>query len=263
MARHLAPLVVCQRLAQRRGDLVQLGGEAGQRRFGRCVRHARQQYQARCALHQHTHTGLVASPLDQVALPVTGHKPISDLGRAHVDADHLGNLAAPVLARRARPTGTAALAQAGQQDLTQLALGMRVDGVVDRLVRDVQFGVLGPHALECPRDLLGRPIPAQHVGYQWPQRPIGIELGRRACCSASRHTGRLCRLPCVAAIVLVAPQFTAQARRAASQAPADESHAPSLLFQRLQHHPLFRLQLLESSRHLHTLPHGPGVAFQI
>ena len=33
---------------------------------------------------------LVARPLDEIALPVAGHQAVLDLGRAHMDADHLG-----------------------------------------------------------------------------------------------------------------------------------------------------------------------------
>ncbi len=61
---------------------------------------------------------------------------------------------------------------------------MRVNGVVDRLVREVQFGLLGPYALECSRDLLQRPIPAQHLRHQRPQQAISIELGGRMRCPA-------------------------------------------------------------------------------
>lgn len=44
-----------------------------------------------------------------------GHEPVVGLGWAHVDADHVGNLSAPVLAGRAGAASTAALSQQGEQ----------------------------------------------------------------------------------------------------------------------------------------------------
>lgn len=158
---HLTSSVVGQCLAKGRTELAQLGGKVG--RAGRRVRHARHQ-QARAALDQHTHRGFVASSLEQVAFPVAWHQPVIDFGRAHVDAHLLGQPASPALARQARLACAAALAQAGQQRLAQFAFGVHLDGVVDRLLRDVQFASRNPHALECPRDLLRRPISAQRVG---------------------------------------------------------------------------------------------------
>jgi len=72
VACHLATLVVGQRLTSWLSDLVELGGECRQRRFGCRVRHLRQQHQARAVLDQHTYGRAIVGPLDQVAFPVPG-----------------------------------------------------------------------------------------------------------------------------------------------------------------------------------------------
>ena len=54
-----------------------------------------QQHQAAGAPHQNTDRGRVARALDEVALPLPGHHAVLDLGRAQVNADQLGDLAAP------------------------------------------------------------------------------------------------------------------------------------------------------------------------
>jgi hypothetical protein len=41
---------------------------------------------------------LIARTLDQIAFQMTGNEAILDLGWAHVQAQHIGDLAAPVLA---------------------------------------------------------------------------------------------------------------------------------------------------------------------
>jgi hypothetical protein len=69
--------------------------------------------------------------------------PDVDLGRSHVNADHVGNLPAPIRAAAAR---AAALAKTGDELAAQLASRLSVDGRVDRLVRDVVFGLVGVHA---------------------------------------------------------------------------------------------------------------------
>jgi len=80
------------------GDRIQFGSEARQCRGGGGVFHLRQQHQATGAFNQHADGRLVAGALDEVAFPVTWHHPVVDLRRAHMDAHHVGDLAAPVSA---------------------------------------------------------------------------------------------------------------------------------------------------------------------
>ena len=123
VTRHLLALVVGQALAHRCGDGIELGREACQRRGGGGIFHLGQQHQAAGALDQHADGGLVASAFDEVAFPVARHDPVVDLGRAHVDADHIGDLAAAVSATRARHARAAAVAQTGDELAAQLARG--------------------------------------------------------------------------------------------------------------------------------------------
>lgn len=154
-----------------------------------------------------------STPTEELRSPprVARHESVCDLGRSHVDADHLGNLGRACSAPQSAAGGCCGLGAGMPAEPAQLALGVRVDGAMGRLVRDVQFAVLGPHALECPRNLLRRPTPAQHVRYQRPQRAVGIELDRRPGRFAT-HRARLLRsLRGIATGLLFAPQFAAQA----------------------------------------------------
>jgi hypothetical protein len=112
--------------------------------------------------------------------------PDVDLGRSHVDADHVGNLPAPIRAAAARHARAAALAKTGDELAAQLASRLSVDGRVDRLVRDVVFGLVGVHALERSGNLLRRPLPAQQGQHDAPGDAAHFELGRRLDGRASR-----------------------------------------------------------------------------
>lgn len=65
-----------------------------------------------------------------------------------MDADHLGNLAPPILTRR-RPAATAPLAQQRNQLLLELSAGIGIDGVVDRLVRHTGWDLRGACPAVC------------------------------------------------------------------------------------------------------------------
>lgn len=260
---HLLALVVGQGLTHRLSDLVELEGEGSQRRFRGRIRHPGKQYQARGALHQHADGGLVASALDEVAFPVTRHDTIGHLRRPEVDAHHLRDLATSILSCRARLTPAPALPQAGDQLFAQLPLGVRVDGAVDGLVRDMQFGSVGPHAAQCVRDLLWRPQPSEHVCNQRPRRSVGIKLANGPSTGAARLIGGLSSARSVLTRRRVTRQLAAEGAGAAAQGRFNGSQAHALQPHRRQRHALFSLHLLESSGHLHTLPDGQGVALQI
>src|SRR5271165_3050295 len=76
-----------------------------------------------------------ARTLDQIAFPMTGNEAILDLGWAHVQAQHIGDLAAPVLAARAWTTLGPSMPQTRDQVLAQAATGHGVERGVDGLVR--------------------------------------------------------------------------------------------------------------------------------
>jgi len=153
VAHHLLALVVGQCLAHRLGNAAQLGGEALQGR-GRCrIGQLDQHHQTRTALEQHAHRRAVTRALDLIALPVPGERPVTGLGRAHMDAQQIGHLAPAILAPAARHALGLGSAQTGNQVFAQLALGHGVDPSVDALVGDGALGFIGPHEFECARDL--------------------------------------------------------------------------------------------------------------
>ena len=125
--------------------------------------HASEQNQAARALDQGANRGLIARTLDQIAFPMTGNEAILDLGWAHVQAQHIGDLAAPVLAARAWTTLGPPMPQTRDQILAQAATGHGVERGVDGLVRHGLALVIRPRALESAGDLLGRPALAQIV----------------------------------------------------------------------------------------------------
>ena len=172
--RHLSALVVGERFTQGRSHRIELGRERRQRTFCRAALHLAQQHKTRCTLHQHTDRRLIARTLDQIALPVPGHQAIFDLGRTHMDTHHVRDLPSSILARRAGPARALALAQQGDELAAQLPAWVGVDGVVDRLVRDVPGGLIGMHAPECAGNLLWRPAPTEQRADRLPQSTVGM-----------------------------------------------------------------------------------------
>ncbi len=260
---HLFAAIVGQRLAHGLSDLVELEGEGCQGRFSSGIWHLGQQHQASGPLDQNAYGGLVPSALDQVTFPVPRHHSIVDLRRPQMNADHLRYLPSPVFTSRARFTAALALTKACDQVLAQLTLGVCIDGGVDGLVRDVQFGLVGPHGAQCPRDLLRRPQPTQHVRHQRPQRSARVKLRGWPALQATRLATRLGTTKSVGSTAGVALQLAADRRRAALLGQGNRPWGHALQQHPGQRHALFSLNLLESCRHLHTLPGGQDVAFQI
>ena len=264
VTRHLLALVVGQRLAQRLRDEVELVGEGRQGRLCRGIGHAAQHHHARGALHQHAHGRGIARALDQVALPMPGHEPVIHLGRAHMDAHHLGDLAAPVLARTARAARAAGLAQAGDELRAQLAARVGVDGVVQRLVGELQARLVRVHALECVGNLGWRPAPQQHVRHHRSQRAMGIELARRTGLLATPPALRVRGLGAVGLIgQSIAPKLAADGAGAAPQAGGNAAQAQPLESKRRNRHALIGAQLLVSGGHLCNLPYRRAVALRV
>lgn len=135
--RHLFALVVGERLAQRLGNGLQFVREGLQ-----CIDHAGglvmwqldEHEQSAGRLDQSAHGAGVALVVDKVSLQVTGKLPIHDLWWANMDAEHVRNLTAPVLAFASCRAFNKGLAQVGDQFLAQFAHRFSVDPVVDGFV---------------------------------------------------------------------------------------------------------------------------------
>ncbi|SDO78031.1 hypothetical protein SAMN04489708_103207 [Paracidovorax cattleyae] len=172
-----------------------------------------------------------------------------------MNADHVGDLSAPVLAGGAGAAPAAALAQQGEQLLLQLPAGIGVDGVVDRFVGHALAWVIGMHALQCAGDLLGRPAPEQKIADRAPEAAVRMHLGGRTHCVAAGLAGCLGGPQGIAiARGAVAFQVPAHGAGAAPEQTSDGSPAPSLLDQRGQCEAFFGLQVRVSRSHLCKFP---------
>ena len=93
------------------------------------------QHQQTCAaLDQGADCAGIARTFDQVTLPVARKLPALNLKWAHVDAQQVSNLAAPVPPTRARPAFGTGHAQAGDKLAFELVSGLSIDDVVDGFV---------------------------------------------------------------------------------------------------------------------------------
>ncbi len=267
VARHLLALVVGQRLAHGFGDAAQFGREALQCRGGRRIGQLDQHHQSGTALEQYTHGRAVTRPLDEIALPVAGKGPVAGFGRAHMDAQQIGHLTPAILAPAARHALGLGPTQTGDQVLAQLTLGHGVDAGVDALVGDGALGFIGPHELECARDLRGRPTPRQEVLDHTEEHGVAGQFGAFATLEASapgtqaggagvvlsRRTGH-CRRTIWPG--RKARQFSGDGRRGSAQRQGD---LPRRAVVRLHHHdrrPFFGRQLFVVLAHQGTLPGG-------
>ena len=189
---HLLALIVGQRLAQGGRDALQGLAEAGQRVGSAGAAHLGQHHEAAAALDQRADRRTIAGALDQIALPVARDQPVFDLGRAHVDALPVRNLAPPVLTAAARLARAATLSQAGDELLAQLASRGHVDRAVDGLVRHPVVRPIGEGPRQYPGDLLRRPARQQQLMDHRPQRRV-VELAQHprfastAACSPLRR----------------------------------------------------------------------------
>lgn len=80
------------------------------------------------------------------------HQAVLDLWQAHVDAEHVGELATPINTDGTRPAGGSALPQTDDQLLAQLTEQQGIDRGVDRLATDVGIFKTGRvHAADACR----------------------------------------------------------------------------------------------------------------
>src|SRR5471032_2253907 len=126
-----------------------------------------------------------------------GHDPVVHFGRAHVNADHVGYLAASIDASRSWHARAASVAQAGDELPTQFTPRLGVDGGVDGLVRYLQVGIVWEHERQGTRDLLGRPPRLEKLHDDAPAYAPHIELGLRTTGPAASHALQLGRMRAV------------------------------------------------------------------
>ena len=135
--RILFALVVGEHLAQGMGNHARLVSE-GLQHIGRAgglgMWQLDQHEQSAGTLDQSAHGTCFALPFDEITISVTRKLPVFELGWAHMDAEHVGNLPSPALALAARCAPIASLAQVGDQFLAQLAHRLSVNAVSDGFV---------------------------------------------------------------------------------------------------------------------------------
>ena len=253
---HLLALVVGQALAQRRTDGIELGREARQRRGSSGIFHAREQHQAAGALDQHTDCGLVASALDEVTFLMARHDTILDFRRAHVDADHVGNLATAVSTASAWQARAVAMTQAGNEFAAQFAPGMGVDSGIDGVRGHLELALMREDPPEGSRNLLRRLLPAQHGLHHTPANTLHMQLAAApgitaTGCRPQLRVVRTIRLPGIG----VARQLASNGRGRSFKRTGNGPHTKASLSHSGNSDAVLRLKLLIRSLflHVHTL----------
>ena len=178
-----------------------------------------------------------------------------------MNADHLGDLAAPIHAARARSARGLALAQADDQLLTQLADRQGIDRVIDRLATDVGISEIGyVHTAQLAGNLLGRQTLTQHVGHQFEALATRQQLSHRSTNLAAGlhlllgHAGRV-----AAAGLSIAAQLPADGRRRSGDQAGNPAQAQALGMTDLNGGAFFNAEF--GIRHRgSTVPERSGVA---
>lgn len=154
VAVHLAALVISHGLAHRRRFAVEHRREAVDDGLRGRVVHLGKHHKTGRAFDQRANRGAVAGALDQVAFPVARDEAVLDLWWADMDALHVLDLVAPIIAATARLAHLVVMTQTCDQFALELAAGVQVDGVVDGLVGHSFFRIVGPKDLQFERYLL-------------------------------------------------------------------------------------------------------------
>ena len=95
----------------------------------------------------------------QIAFPVARDGAVFNLRRPLRDRHHLADLSALAQARAARPAAGSLGPQIGRKLAAQLAPGLDIERLVDRLVADPQLRIIGIVGSQSGRYLLRRPAP--------------------------------------------------------------------------------------------------------
>ena len=165
----------------------------------------------------------------EIALPVTGHRPVLDRSRAIADRDRIDDLAALVSlgGRMARTPDRPLRTQMRLQLLLQDASGLDEQAAIDRLVRHAICLVTGIRALQPAGNLLGRPVLLELAGDDPPQRLMHCQLAPlRTQCPVPRSPVR--GRGAVVLVPTVAPQLAAHRRRGTAEIGCDRTqrHSP-------------------------------------
>ncbi len=130
----------------------------------------------------------------QVALPVTGHGTVVDLGGPLAYGDGADDLApsVPVGAVRSWAASDPARAEMGGELFGQHPSGLHEQRQIDRLVRHPHLRIIGERPAEPACDLLGRPVQCELAGHELAQPPVGGEPAHLR--SARSGPGRLVAL---------------------------------------------------------------------
>jgi hypothetical protein len=153
---HFFPTIIGQRFAQQCRHVPEFLGEALSSTRGIGPVHPGQNDQACGSLDQGPDGRPIASPFDEIALPVARHRAGGHLGGALGNGRHVGNLAASVGAARPRPARLARLTQCRQQFTPQFATGQHIQAHIDGLRRQLFPHVARIRASEASGNLFGR-----------------------------------------------------------------------------------------------------------
>jgi hypothetical protein len=217
---HLVALVPGQATAQRRRKRLDGFGHRLAHMFGAASLAQREQHhEPRAALDEGADRALVVLAHQQIALPVTRDGAVCRLGRTLADHDHLRDAATLFEPSLRDPFGTSA-AQASGELPAQLTASLHVDGLVDRLVRDLHAPIVAELVLETPADRLRRPQPFEVGDDTRAQSRVGRQLRRlRSTRPLGRSAVGIHGSISVAAAVGV--DLAAHRRRGAIDEPAD------------------------------------------
>lgn len=131
----LFALVVCQCLTEVLGNPFEDFAESFQCRSGAGTIQFDQKDHSSGAFRQSSHSRAIPGTDNQVAFPVARIRKVFHFGGMLVDADHVRNLPAMVLALGSRATYLPVLPQAADQFLAQESHRHRIQGGVNGLVR--------------------------------------------------------------------------------------------------------------------------------
>src|SRR5690606_15889431 len=260
MPGHLASLVIRHALSSRQRHTIERRTESFDCRGGCRIVHFHQHQIPAAALHQRADGRRIGLAFDQVTFPVTWYHAILNLRRTHVDANHVGYLAAPIHTTRTWTTAALTLPQANDQFLAQFTDRQSIDCVVDRFPADV--GVNKAWCIHVPHsagNLLRRKALSKQVGYPLNQRVPRHPLFPRSAGQPAFSHGLLgirCTVGSVG--ITVTPDLSTHRGRAAVEHLGDSSNAHPPGQANLDVGAFFDTQF--KVRHGDTIPEWSGVA---
>ena len=223
MLSHLFPSIVGQGLPQQRGYVPEFLREAlaGTPRVRPL--HPCQENQARRPLHQRADGRAIAGSLDEVALPVAGHRAGRDLGGTLGHRRHVGDVAPSVCSPRPRLARYARLTQRRQQCTPQGSAWQHRQAHKEGLCRKLFSHVVRIRASEASSNLFGRAALSQRCPHILPQ-PGVQELARSPWLTGSDRRPCLRRASAIGAAPRgVAGRLAAHGAGCASQRPRHHS----------------------------------------